>query len=143
MKFNKKIAIIASSLLFAGWQNVATAGTVVIVNANNPESSLSSKQVKKIFLGKTSSFPGGTAVSPIDHEDSSATKKDFYKLVTKKDLESLQKYWSKRVFTGKGTPHKTVTNGVSAMEFVKNNPNGICYIDDSLIYGSVKVVYKL
>ena len=64
----KKLITMLAAASLLQCLTIARAGaeTVVIVNAGNPVNSLTPDQVEKLFLGKTSAFPGGASVIPID-----------------------------------------------------------------------------
>ena len=88
----------------------ALADVAVIVSAKNPASSLTKEQASDLFLGKATSFPGGGSASPVDLPESSPVREDFYSKVTGKSASQAKSYWSKMVFTGKGTPPKELSD---------------------------------
>lgn len=119
---------------------ISSAETAVIVHPSNGNASLDQGTVKKIFLGKAKKFPDGSQAIPIDQGDDSPVKKGFLDTVVGKSPSQLKSYWSKRVFTGKGTPPKQVGSGADVKKLVAENPATIGYIDSSEVDGTVKVV---
>jgi ABC-type phosphate transport system substrate-binding protein len=120
----------------------ANAEISVIVNPSNPNAGIDQATVSKIFLGKSKSFPDGTQAVPVDQDDGSATRKTFNSSLLGKSASQLKSYWSRLIFTGKGTPPKQSGNDASIKNLVANNLNIIGYIDSSAVDASVKVVHK-
>lgn len=116
------------------------AETAVIVSSANPSSSIDSDGVSRIFLGKTSNFPGGGQAIPVDQNDGSASRDAFNEKILGKNANQLKAYWSRLIFTGKGTPPKEVGDDSATKALVAANPNMIGYIDSSAVDDSVKVV---
>ena len=52
----------------------------------------------------------------------------------------MQAYWSKLVFTGKGTPPDELASSADAVAAVAKHENAIAYVDSAAVDGSVKVV---
>lgn len=127
-----------SSLLFA---QSALAEVAVIVNPGNG-SSLDQNTISRIFLGKMKSFSNGTSVAPVGQGEANAATKEFNDKVLKKSGSQLKAYWSKLVFTGKGTPPKSLANDAAVIAHVASNPGGIGFVDAASVDGSVKVVAK-
>jgi len=49
-------------------------------------------------------------------------------------------FWSKLVFTGRGTPPESVSSQEEMLQLVATNPNTLGFIDESLVTDAVKVV---
>ncbi len=118
----------------------ALAGISVIVNPeNNVE--LTAKEVRAIYLAKTNAFPSGEKVQPLDVNNNDDIKHKFSKDVLRKSPSSLNSYWSRMIFSAKGTPPQSLS--MSAVKAkVANDKSAIGYIDSSLVDSSVKVVYS-
>ena len=115
------------------------AGVAVIVHPSN-SATLGNSEISRIFLGKMKSYPGGGPAVPINLTEGSAPRGAFEKAVLKKSASQIKAYWSKLVFTGKGTPPKEVGNDAEVINLIKSNPNLIGYVDESAVTGDVKVV---
>lgn len=130
-----------SALLISLASTVTFADTSVIVSASNPNATLDQATVSKIFLGKAKSFPDGSQALPVDQDEGSAVREAFNNSVLGKSDSQLKSYWSRLIFTGKGTPPKPSGDDASVKSLVSNNPNIIGYIDSSAVDASVKVVH--
>ena len=125
------IAILFSSSV---WPGIA-----VIVHPSNA-SSLDKAEISRIFLGKMKSFPSGGTAIPVNIEEGAASRAEFEKAVLNKTASQIKAYWSKLVFTGKGTPPKELPSDAEIIALIKSNPNLIGYVSDSAVTGDVKVV---
>jgi len=128
------LVIVYCSALFS---YSALADIAVIANTNSASSSLSIKDVKKIFLGKN------TSMTPVDQPDGNATRNVFYQKAAKKNESQMKAYWSKMIFSGKAIPPETSANDASVITWVTNNKNGIGYIDSASVDDSVKILLTI
>lgn len=139
MRVPNIIAIFLCSLaMFSA--NIIHAETAVIVSSSNTNTSLDSDTVSRIYLGKSSSFPSGDQAVPVDQSEGSATREAFNDSVLGKSSSQLKAYWSRLIFTGKGTPPKEVGDDAAVKSLVAANPNMIGYVDSGVVDDSVKVV---
>jgi ABC-type phosphate transport system substrate-binding protein len=116
------------------------AETAVIVNKTNA-TTLTQKEVSKIFLGKKKSYNDGSQVIPVALEDGNPVRAKFNSSITNKNESQLKAYWSKLVFTGKGTPPKKISTEADVVKLVAANPATIGYVDSSKVDDSVKVLF--
>lgn len=120
----------------------AMAETAVIVSSSNPNAAMDADTISRIFLGKTSNFPDGSAAVPIDQNEGSAVRDGFTDKILGKNASQLKAYWSRLIFTGKGTPPKEAGNDAAVKALIAANPNMVGYVDSSVVDGSVKVVFS-
>lgn len=116
------------------------AEVAVIVNPAN-SNQLDANAIKKIYLGKSKSFDDGVKVNPVN-QDGNSVADEFNDKVVGKSGSQLNAYWSKLVFTGKGTPPEKLSNDQAVIDFVSSNTDAIGYIDSAKVTDSVKVVGK-
>lgn len=134
MKINNLInTIIVASIIVCC---AAKADIVVVVNNAN-SATLTKNDVSRIFLGKTKKF---TAVNV---SSSNALRSEFNKKALNKSSSQVKAYWSKLVFSGKGTPPKELDSDAKIKAFVASNPNAIGYIDSANLDSSVKAALTL
>lgn len=129
--------IITLLILYAG--QACFAEQVIIVHPEN-NSSLSKKEIKRLYLAKMKSFPNGVTALPLNHKESSDSRKTFDKTVLGKSPSQIKSYWAKLVFTGKATPLKEVLSDDEIIKLVSINPSAIGYIDSSNVTDEVKVI---
>jgi len=141
ISFVKKL--ITSFILLGGilFTQFSYAETIVVVHPNN-SSSLSSKDIQRLFLVKSKTFPNGDQAIPIDQDSANDDRKSFISAILKKNKRKIKKYWARQVFTGKGIPPKVVGTPEAVKDFVSKNPSAIGYIDASMLDSSLKVVHR-
>lgn len=125
-----------------GLASVAAQAEIAIVVHPSNTSEVDKSTLSRIFLGKAKSFSNGGQAVPISQSESSASTDEFNSKVLRKSDSQLKAYWSKLVFTGKGTPPKSVNSDAEVIGLVSSNPNLIGYIDAASVTGAVKVVGK-
>jgi ABC-type phosphate transport system substrate-binding protein len=135
--FLKTLAI--SSVFIA---SIASAEVSVIVSASNGNANLDQDTIARVFLGKSKNFPDGSQAVPVDQNAGTASREAFNSTVLGKSSSQLKAYWSRLIFTGKGTPPKESGDDAAVKDLVANNPNLIGYVDSSVVDGSVKVIHK-
>ncbi len=133
--------LIAVATLVIG--SAAYAGIAVIVHPSAGIDALSADDIARIFLGKTKKFPNGQEAIPINQNEGSPVREKFNQAILKKTPSQYKAYWSRLVFTGKGTPPKDSGTDADVKALVAANPNVIGYVDSSVVDSSVKVVFEL
>lgn len=127
------VLFIASCLVSAVYADVA----VVVHPANS--AALSQEQISQIYLGRSKSFPDGKSVIVLGQQDSAAAE-EFNTKVLSRSNSQMKAYWSKLIFTGKGTPPQEVAGDQAVLDLVSANPNAIGYVDKASVTDQVKVV---
>lgn len=114
---------------------VQAADVVLVVGKQSSINSLSRNEVENIFLGKITSLPNISKITPLDRGENSL-RQQFYASYTGKTLSQVKAYWARIIFTGRGYPPKTV--GLEELKTaLRNNPGAIGYmtadnVDDTL-----------
>lgn len=134
----KTVLLIAGLVL----SPLAQAEVAVIVHPSNA-ATLDADAISKLFLGREKSFPGGAAAVPLALSDDAAATAEFNDKILKKPSSQLKAYWSKLIFTGKGTPPKEIASDAEMVKLISSNPNMIGFVDAKAVDGSVKVVLKM
>ncbi|ARU55450.1 periplasmic solute-binding protein [Oleiphilus messinensis] len=123
--------------------SVANAEISVIVNPSNPVNSLSERQVRKLFLGKTTLFPFTEQEALIiDQNPSQGVYHSFYRNLLHINPQKLARYRAASLFSGNGPVPLVLADDVAVIEFVLNHPEAIGYVLDLNNESSVKTVYS-
>ncbi|MEW5008584.1 MAG: hypothetical protein AB1Y36_04805 [Cycloclasticus sp.] len=130
---NKIYLTLIMSLFFSP---IALAEITIIVHPSNGNT-MTPKEISRLFLGKSKSFPNGDTAAPLVLNNDTA--KEFNTKLLGKSASQLKAYWSKLVFTGKATPPQRVSEE-QMFELIKTNPNMIGYTDSSTINAGVKAI---
>jgi len=105
-----------------------TADFMVIVNASNPLSTMSRKQMARIFLKKEERWGNGFAITVVDQTVDQPTRQVFSKAVLLKDPKAVEAYWRKLIFSGMGSPPLKLVSDAEVMSFVGSNVGSIGYV---------------
>jgi ABC-type phosphate transport system substrate-binding protein len=116
------------------------AQEVAVVSAKSSVTTLSKNQLADIFLGKTTRFPDGSQVVPIDQSEGTLARDEFYAWIAGKSAAQMKAYWSRIIFTGRGQPPKAAQSSGETKKLVAANPNSIGYIEAKLVDDTVRVV---
>lgn len=138
--FARYIRITLASMLIGLVSVSASAEVVVIVSKENTLATLTRTQLVNIFLGRSSTFPGGERATPVDQLEASALRKRFYEENLNWSQVELKAHWSRIIFTGRGQPPKQMANDEDVKKFIFSNPRGIGYIHQDNVTTDVKVV---
>lgn len=131
----------AMTLTMALAANPAFAEVAVIVHPSNA-ASLDQAEITRLFTGRGATFNNGTKATPLNLAESAATRGDFDTKVLGKSSSQMKAYWSKLVFTGKGTPPKELASDADVKAAVAADATAIGYIDAASVDATVKVVGK-
>jgi hypothetical protein len=83
----------------------------------------------------------GSAAVPIEQTDATPAHEEFHKSITEKSASQLKSYWSKMIFSGKGTALKEVASNAELLKLLAGNPAMIGYVDKTAADKTVKVVF--
>jgi len=115
------------------------ADVAVVVHPSN-SAALDADAIAQIYLGRSKSFPDGKPALPVGHAEGSPATAIFNQKVLNKSNSQIKAYWSKLVFTGKGTPPKELGSDAEIVELVSQNPNVIGYVSKASVSDKVKVL---
>jgi ABC-type phosphate transport system substrate-binding protein len=128
-----RLTLLGVALLF-GVAPLCSAEIVVIVNPKNQASRMFSEQAAQFFIGKSTLF------TPVEFNEGSAVRNEFYKKVLDKDSAQVKAIWSKLVFTGKGTAPKEYGSAAEVKKAVAGDVSAIGYLEKSQVDDTVKVI---
>ena len=138
MKYLRYILISLSLMM-----SVCRADIYVIVNQKNSSSEMTKNEVSALYLGRYQAFRDGTFSLPFDQPADSQTRADFYRLLTGKNIEYINAYWARVLFTGRATPPRQLDNDAAIAEVVRQNVSAIGYVSDKSVTSNTKIVLTL
>ena len=132
MTRHRQAVMFASVLLLSlGLPQDANAGDaiIVIVNIANPVTSLSSTDLKKLFLADRSHWDTGNAVAPVIPSAGAQERTTFLKIICGMSDRDLNKYFMQAAFTGRSVnPPREVPNSSAVKNFVASSPGAIGFV---------------
>jgi len=137
MKIARYLLIASSILLCFAWKAQA-ADVKVIANPSVSVSSISSDDLKEVFLEDTDSL-GGSHVQPVLLKDG-PTHEAFLKAFLGKNDSVLQTYYRSLVFSGKGEMPKVMASDADVVAYVAKTKGAIGYVSSGASTEGVKTL---
>ena len=135
MKKRIWIALILSLYL----SGTVLAEQIVIVNKSVSENVMDEDTLKRIYLGKKTTWGNGERIVPVMLKEG-PVHREFVENVLNKSITQFILYWKQMIFTGKGLPPKSFGSEADVVDFVSGVPGGIGYIDSETTHEGVRVV---
>lgn len=102
-----------------------------LIIGNTTDTTLTSNEIKMIYLGKISRWDNGDKII-ITVLENGPTHDSFMKNCLHKKNNSFILYWKQRMFTGRGVMPIIFKTENELLEFVKENRGAIGYVSESL-----------
>ncbi len=134
----KLLPLSVALFTFNVWAELA-----VIVAPSVNIDSISAGQLERLYLYRADRFPNGVPLQPLDQRSDSEQRKAFATSILGMSETELSRYWSRRMFSGKGHPPRTVENDNAVIERVIADPGSIGYIDADSVDDRVKVLLRI
>jgi ABC-type phosphate transport system substrate-binding protein len=128
--------VLVSLCVFA---QAARADLMIIVNNEVAASELDRETLQAIFLGKKTQWQSGESIEPVSLKKG-PIHQEFLKTVVRRTQSQYSSFWKRAIFTGTGTPPKSVATEEEVVEFVRASVGAIGYIDSSTSHEGVKVL---
>jgi len=137
MKFKK---IILAVLLLSFSALCAAKSYAVIVNKANAVEKISTRDLKRIFLGEKTTWPDNKENIRVAVFKKGAVHKEFLKDIVKKSPLRFSIHWKRILFTGTGSAANIFKTDAEVKEFIKANPTAIGYISAQSLDDTVKKI---
>lgn len=134
-----KLILILTSL----WLTAAAQAGILIVAHPANSNTINAEDLKRLYTGKASSFASGDTAVPLNLTDDNTVRAQFDQKALGRSSSQVKAYWSKLVFTGKGTPPKEVGSEAEIVKLVSSNPNLLGYVSSTADTSGVKVLLSL
>lgn len=131
-------ALLVAGLLF-GVASVH-AELAIIAHPGNSLDSIDQAEVERLYLGRSRSFPGGGTVKPLDQAPGNPMREKFFASLLGMTEAQVTGYWSRRMFSGKGTPPDTLADDLAVKARVASDPTSLGYVREDVVDSSVKVL---
>jgi ABC-type phosphate transport system substrate-binding protein len=122
----------------------ATEGVEVVVNKANNVAPLSREEVRRIFAGEKSSWPGGKHITVLMFAPDQPERVVILREVFKMNESDYTKYFLQAAFTGRvQAAPRDLPSAEQMKAHLAANPNAIGYLKKEDVDDSLKVVLKL
>jgi ABC-type phosphate transport system substrate-binding protein len=117
----------------------SAAEYMVVVNSGNPLTQISKGELRNIYLGKKTTWDRGQKIE-LAVLGGGKAHEEFCREVVNKTHAQFGNFWKTALFTGTGTPPKSLAGDAAMLGFVKNNPDAIGYISGNTAPSGVKIL---
>jgi hypothetical protein len=116
------------------FQNVFAAYDIdIIVNQQNPATSIKSSEIVDYFMKIKRKWPNGDAVRFFDFRDENKSRVIFLNKFLKKTSREIELYWiGEKIYTGNIAPIQVSTDAMMTL-MVSRFPGGIGYVSTKQI----------
>ena len=118
---------------------LASGEIAVVVHPSNPIETIEKSKVTDLFMGRVRSFDDGSFALPIDQ---AGNRENFYQSLTNRDIQQINAYWARIMFSGQASPPLMVPDDEAVLRTVRSNEGAIGYIDASYVDDSVRVIFS-
>lgn len=112
----------------------------IIVNTENPITSISRSKLRNIYLKKIRLWENGKGIMPVDQKESSQIRQLFCKKVLGRSIPSIRAYWQRKIFMGRGVPPLEKDSDEEILKYIQNHPSAIGYVTVDFDIKDVKVI---
>ena len=113
---------------------------VVIVNPGNPLGAASRKFVSDAFLKKTTRWPSGDVIRPVDLPPDSAVREKFSDEIHQRSVAAVRSYWQQMIFAGRDVPPPELGSEDEVIKYVLKNGGAIGYVSGAASLNGAKVL---
>jgi ABC-type phosphate transport system substrate-binding protein len=118
-----------------------TEPLAIVVNRSNPVDSLSTPELRRVFLGERSHWPNDRRITIVMRPPGEPERKTMLRDVYQMDEGALKNHFLRGLFTGEIlVSPKILSSAVGVKKFVFNVPGAIGYMRLSDVDGTVKVL---
>ena len=137
-----KALLLIVMVMLSGLGTGVRAEPVVVVNAASSIQRLSQDEIINIFLGRYRRLPNGETAIPIDQPDGDPLRAEFYRRLVNKDLNEINAYWARLIFSGRTSPPIQAVDAAEVIQLLKANPGGITYVERNQVDKRLRIVLE-
>lgn len=112
----------------------------VIVNPGNSMTTVNRQLLADAFLKKTTEWPGGETVKPVDLPPGSPVRNRFSEEVIHRSVAEVKGYWQQRIFSGRDTPPPELDSDEEVVGYVMKHQGGVGYVSGGASIGGARIV---
>jgi ABC-type phosphate transport system substrate-binding protein len=132
------LMILAGAVLSTSLPAEARAQIVVVVNPRNPVRDLSLEELRRLYLGRTTTFRQNQPVILLEQAE---VRRAFYQAALGMNEARIKRHWIGIVFSGEtATPPKTIAAADELKRAVAQNTGAIGFLEQTAADPSVKVL---
>jgi ABC-type phosphate transport system substrate-binding protein len=134
------VALFAAAFLAQAAAPPRAAAYRIICHPSNPDDLPTRQFLEDAFLKRTTRWPSGEKIRPVDLAPSSPVRRQFSDEVLRRPVEAVRSYWQQRIFAGRELPPPEVDDDEEVVKFVLRHPGAVGYVSGGASLGGVKVL---
>jgi ABC-type phosphate transport system substrate-binding protein len=138
----RRLSIIAALLLLvlvgAPSGPARADGYRVIVHPGNPVESVDRAFLANVFLKRTTEWPGGGTIRPVDQAADSDARRRFSRGILGRTVAAVRSYWQQIIFSGRGLPPPELASDQAVVRYVSDNPGAVGYVSEAAELGAAR-----
>ena len=112
----------------------------VVVNPANPVTVVDQRFLADAFLKKTTRWPDGTLIRPVDQTASAPARGRFSEDILGRSVAAVRSYWQQAIFAGRALPPPELDTDDDVVRYVLKNGGGVGYVSGTANVERVKIV---
>jgi hypothetical protein len=112
----------------------------IICHPGNPIQTVERHFLEDAFLKKTTTWPGGGLLRPVDLVAQSPVRRKFSEEVLRRPVEAVRSYWQQRIFAGREVPPPELDSDDAVVRFVLRDRGAVGYVSDEAVLKGAKVL---
>ena len=105
---------------------------VVVVHKDRKVASITTRELKRIFLGKLKKWPDSQAIIPVFNMNSDVHN-TFSRNVLNKSQAQLKTYWRKQLFSGRSIMPYTANSSEDVVAYLSKFTNAVSYMSKDAV----------
>jgi ABC-type phosphate transport system substrate-binding protein len=143
--FRRRIALLvfvvaAGALVVAPSRASSPPAYRLIVNPANPTAVVERRFVAEAFLKKTTRWPDGSLIRPVDLGAESPTRQRFSEDMLGRSLAAVKSYWQQVLFAGRDLPPPELDTDDDVIQYVLRYAGAVGYVSGAASIERVKFV---
>jgi len=134
------LLVILAGGVAAGTSRAGSSSYRVIVNPANASSVLERKFLTEVFLKRSTRWPTGELIRPVDQGTDSAARRHFSEEVLNRSVAAVKSYWQQMIFSGRAIPPPELDNDEEVVRYVAKYPGAVGYVSGAGDLAGVKAV---
>jgi ABC-type phosphate transport system substrate-binding protein len=113
---------------------------VIVVNPSNATTTIERRFLEDAFLKKTTRWPNGEVIRPVDLAPESSVRRKFSEDVIRRSVASVRSYWQQIIFAGRDVPPPEFDTEDDVIKYVLKHAGGVGYVSGGASIGNLRVV---
>jgi ABC-type phosphate transport system substrate-binding protein len=134
------LILLGGVLLNAAPVVAQTPGFRLVVHPENGVDAFTSREISDLFLKRSTRWPDGITVLPVDQPVGSPVREAFSETVFGRSPSAMAAHWQQQIFSGRGVPPPQLETDSAVMEYVASHVGAVGYVSTTAPLGKVRVV---